>query len=78
MGGVSRRSRWFGAPGDLPPAGVGWTDLTTVVPGARVSVAMLRLALAIWGGREAYLGLWRGNRIAIGAQPRDGGANGSV
>ena len=78
MGAVSRGARLFGVRGDLPQAGVGWTYLTTVVQGALVSATMLLLALAIWGGREAYLVLRRGNRIAIAARSRDGGANGSV
>ena len=78
MGAVSGAARFFGARGDLPQAGVGWTYLTTVVQGALVSATMLLLALAIWGGREAYSVLRRGNRIAIAAQPRDGGSNGSV
>lgn len=78
MGGVSRVARLSGARGDLPQAGLGETAQTTAVSGALVSATMLLSNLAIWGGREAFLVLRRGNRIAIGAQPRDGEANGSV
>ena len=78
MGGVSRLARLFGARGDWPPAGVGWTYPATDVQGVLRWAARWRWALAIWDGRRADGVRWRGNRIAIGAQPRDGGLHGSV